>query len=83
MWQGDGASSDFMMVKHAYSKQRVVFFVITSHKRKRQKVELSLSHRQRANLIYSLISDKRLITHISSSHISDDVNGFTSSLSVI
>ena len=82
MWQGDGACSDFMMVKHAYSK-RVVLFVITSHKIKRQKVELSLSHRQRANLIYSLISDKRLITHISSSHISDDVNGFTSSLSVI
>ena len=52
MRQGDGACSDVMMVKHACSKQRVVFFVITSHKRIREKVELSLSHRQIANLIY-------------------------------
>ena len=52
MWQGDGACSDVMMVKHACSKQRVIFFVITAEQKEKKKVELSLSHRQRANLIY-------------------------------
>ena len=60
MWQGDGACSDVMMVKHACSKQMVVFFVIASHKRKREKVEWSLSPPESQ----PHISDKRLITYI-------------------